>query len=272
MMPSPTQRWWISADAHASGVCFLCATLADQAARQRSFADSFEDPAVFRFVEAIDGRDWTEEDADRLVTPELKLVREQERLKGKTWLNPAAVACAVTHRDKLLSAARTRSLILCEDDIRLAPDFVALWSDPVRREALAQLDGVVLIHYASREPITALAAVAGRIGQYTVHRLHDCHVVSGACYYAPPAVAEEIAQFQTPIRCTADHWLEMKQRGAIKNMYAMSPSPVRIAPLTSTIGYRGQLHSNSALARFVRGLRRSVRRRRHIFYDELDFR
>ena len=90
---------------------FICATLANEIDRQRSFKSNFSDETLFRFVESIDGRYWTDSDADIHVSERMRALRIRERASGKSWLNPAAIACALTHRDKLLSEAEERNVI-----------------------------------------------------------------------------------------------------------------------------------------------------------------
>lgn len=252
---------------------FICATLLDQIERQASFAGSFGEPGQFRFVRSVDGRSWSEEEADTHISTELMEVRRRERERGKNWLNPAAVACALTHRDRLLAVAEQRPAILCEDDVLLDRDFVAAFtSQGVGWSAVQGLEGIVLFHYFSRDPITAYGPPVSSFGRYKIYRLDDVHVVSGACYHAPPKTAEAIRRFQTPLRVTADHWQAMRSNGVFPAIYAVDPSPCTIAGMASNIGYGGEWRSNSVLAVWLRRIKRLLQRSRNRFHETITLR
>src|SRR5690554_4523330 len=81
---------------------FVAASLPEQTERQAFFASNFNDPRYFKIVTSVDGRNWTDEDADIFCSEEVRELRKNEKHKGKFWFRTAAVACAITHRDKLL--------------------------------------------------------------------------------------------------------------------------------------------------------------------------
>lgn len=248
---------------------FLAASLPGEQERQRSFSRNFKDPATFGFVASVDGRDWSDEQADSFVSAELKAVRTVEREKGKLWINPAAIACALTHRDKLLAAAERSETVLCEDDAVIRPEFVSLWAKDEVRRTFAGCDGVVLMHYASRMPITSHCKPVAEFSGFGIYKIDDVHVVSGACYFAPRAVARRIRQYQTPIQCSADHWQKMKQDGVFKNIYVVHPAPCSTGSLASNIGYGGEVRSNSPMIMLLRKLRRFLRRKQKKIYETL---
>lgn len=248
---------------------FLCASLAGEVDRQKSFSENFNDKALFRFVDSVDGRGWSDAEADAHVSEEMRQLRERERLKGKLWINPAAIACALTHRDKLLTEAEERDVILCEDDVLLQRDFIDLWCQEEVRKQFAECDGVVLMHYISRGAITASGPPVAQFGGYQIFKLDEVPVSSGACYYAPPAVARLIRLHQTPIKKSADHWAAMKNDGIFSNIYAVHPSPCSIAGMASNIGYGGGMKSNQWWVVWARRLKRMVQLRRNQFYETL---
>ena len=168
---------------------FLCASLPGEIARQRSFSKNFSDSSVFRFVDSVDGRSWSDAEADTYVSEEMRQLRERERLKGAPWINPAAIACALTHRDMLLTVAEKSDVVLCEDDVLLCPEFIALWAEDEVKEKFSKLDSVVLLHYTSQNPITTSSPPVAEFGKFRIFKLDEIHVVSGACYYAPSQVA-----------------------------------------------------------------------------------
>lgn len=124
----------------------------------------------------------------------MRQLRGRERLKGKLWINPAAIACALTHRDKLLAIAEHRNVVLCEDEVFLRRDFVDLWCQDDVRKKFAKCNGVVLMHYISRRPTTTSAPAVAESGGYQIFQMNEVHVSSSACYYAPPSVARRIRQ------------------------------------------------------------------------------
>jgi GR25 family glycosyltransferase involved in LPS biosynthesis len=250
-------------------VIFVCASLAGETVRQRSFSENFSDKSLFCFVDSVDGRGWSDFEADVHVSDEMRQLRERERLKGKLWINPAAIACALTHRDKLLVEAEKRDVVLCEDDVLLKCNFIEIWREDEVRRKFAKCDGLVLMHYTSRSPITASGPPIAEFSEYQIFKLDEVHVSSGACYYAPPSVARRIRQYQTPVSVSADHWLAMKKAGAFSDIYVVHPSPCTIAGMASNIGYGGNLKSNAWWIVLARRLKRMVQLRRKRFYETL---
>lgn len=248
---------------------FLCASLSDQIERKRSFSSCFSDANLFRFVDSVDGRSWSEEQADEHFSQNMKALRTREREKGLRWISPPAIACALTHRDGLLFHAQSRSLILCEDDILIAGDFIQHWRDDELRKKMNGLDGVVLLHYFSRTPIVGSGSPLFSFGKYGVYEVESGNVVSGACYFAPQTVAHSIRLAQNPIETSADHWVEMKRRRVFSSIFVVSPSPCRVAGLASNIGYGGDLNSNALWVVWARRLKRMFLRSREDFYETL---
>ncbi len=241
---------------------FLCASLPDQIERKHSFASSFNNLSLFRFVESIDGRNWTDEKANEYVSKEMKSLRETERRKGRNWINSAAVACALTHRDGLLEAAQNHELILCADDVQISSDFIIQWQKREIRSKFAAQDGVVLLHYSSRGDIVAAREPIFRFGKYGVHKLLSHHIASGACYFAPPATAKSIISFQSPVSTTADDWRSMQNAGLFSSIYLVHPSPCNIAAMASTIGYGNSYRKNTPIFRLIRKLNRLLNKHR----------
>lgn len=248
---------------------FLCASLAGETERQRSFSKNFSDKSLFRFVDSVDGRGWSDSEADVHVSDEMKLLRERERLKGKLWINPAAIACALTHRDKLLAEAEESDVVLCEDDILLRRDFIELWSEDDIKAQFSKLDSIVLLHYTSRSPITTSSPPVAEFGKYRIFKLDEAQVSSGACYFAPPQVASRIRHYQTPIRISADAWSEMKNQGVLPCVYVVHPSPCSIAGMASNIGYGSAWRSNAVWIVLARRLKRLIQRSRQQVYETL---
>lgn len=241
---------------------FLCASLSDQLERRKLFSKCFSDPLLYRFVDSVDGRSWTESKADEYVSKQMKQLREEEKLKGRHWITPAAVACAITHRDGLLAVAQKQELILCEDDVQLSSDFIEQWQNEGTRAKFGSLEGIVLLHYSSRSNIVAARDPAIRFGKYTVHRLLSSHIASGACYFAHPKTAKAISTFQSPISTTADDWKSMADAGAIPSIYLVHPSPCKISAMASTIGYGRSQNGNTPILKFARTLNRFLNKHR----------
>jgi hypothetical protein len=239
---------------------FICASLPDQLERRRRFAVEFAAREQFEFVDSIDGRSWSIEEADKFVSDHLRAVRQTEREKGKTWLNEAAVACALTHRDKLLVIAEQRDVFLCEDDAVIGRDLIDAFQQPSFRNGLRQLNGPVLAHYLAHVPILTDESPVIRLGRFGVYRLTSSHIMSGACYYASPTVAGAIRKAQTPINYAADLWLNMRRDGAFADIFLLHPRPCNTAGFYSTIGYRKStlFNSNHLVLRALRKLNRKL--------------
>lgn len=251
---------------------FLCASLASETKRQRRFANNFKDKSQFHFVNSIDGRKWSELDVDGYCSAEMMQRRKSLRLKAESWLGPAAIACALTHRDRLLSRAEENTLILCEDDIILNPDFIDLWCRDDIREQFQKFDGPVLFHYFSQGLITASSPPVASFGKYSIYRLDQVHILSSACYFVSKEVAYSIRQHQTPIRSSADAWAEMKKHGVFKEIYVVHPSPCQIAGFATTLGYEGSLRSNNFFVILARRLNRLMHRRVKKLYETVKIR
>lgn len=250
---------------------FLCANLRGDSIRRDSFSKNFSDSCLFRFVESIDGRSWSDEQADSYCSEEMRSLRSHEQSKGKVWVGPAAIACALTHRDKLLAEASNYPLVACEDDITLSSDFIDLWKNKKVRERLSELDGIVLIHYMSRKRIYSSTPPVLDFGKYKIYKLDEPEIGSAACYFAPPPIARSIRIIQTPIRVTADHWGDMMRAGAFSEIYVVHPSPCSIAGMASSIGYGGY-SGNSLIARLARRLKRIISRFRGDIFERLETR
>lgn len=248
---------------------FICASLPDQVERRYSFARVFGNKALFRFVDSVDGRNWSASEANCYISTALKSRWERESLKGGVWINPAAIACALSHRDKLLAEASKRDVVLCEDDVILQHDFIDLWSRFDVRSLFSKCDGVVLLHYTSSAPITVSGAPVFNFGRYQVFKLDDVHVASAACYYVNSVVASNIRQYQTPIRNCADEWVDMKRNGVFASVYILHPSPCRMAGMASNIGYGGRWKNNSVFFILARRLRLVIRRLIKHHYDSV---
>lgn len=239
---------------------FVCASLGTELARRKAFARPFDDPAQLRFVESFDGRGWSEAEADTWVTPELRDLRQREAAKGKRWIGPPAIACALTHRDRLLAVAETDDVILCEDDARLNRDFIHSWQIESVRSMFRDCGGVVLAHYRANQPIVTSTQPYATFGRYGIYRLTSDHIMSGASYYCPPSIARDIRQLQSPISTSADDWLAFHKRVGFDGIYLLHPSPIRLMPFASTIGYstRWLARQNGILLRTARELRRKL--------------
>lgn len=251
---------------------FICATLTGEIDRQRSFKSNFSDETLFRFVESVDGRNWTDSDADVHVSEAMRALRMREREGGKSWLNPAAIACALTHREKLLSEAEQRNVILCEDDALIRSDFIDLWMDNHVRDEFSRLDGIVLLHYMSRMPITTSRPPVSQFGKFKIFSIDDCDISSGACYYAPPLVAKQIRSHQNPISCSADHWTSMRKENIFRSIYVVHPAPARISGMASNIGYDSRSRSNALWIVLARRVKRLIQRKRQRLYEDLTIR
>ncbi len=163
---------------------FLCASLSSEIERRLKFSSSFKDPAQYRFVESVDGRSWTVEDADKHVSEEFKLLRNKERERGRKWVNEAAVACTITHRDKLLKEAAERECFLCEDDVVIDSSFIKHWQCKMIRSQLSELNGLVLGCYSSHDSIAVSAEPALTFGKFGVYEFLGSKVYSAACYFS----------------------------------------------------------------------------------------
>ncbi|MCE9664017.1 hypothetical protein LY622_11225 [Halomonas sp. M5N1S17] len=237
---------------------FLCASLSSEIERRLMFSSSFKDPAQYRFVESVDGRDWTVEDADKHVSEEFKLLRKKERDRGKSWVNEAAVACAITHRDKLLKEAAERECFLCEDDIVLDGSFISYWQCEMIRSRLSELNGLVLGCYSSHNIIAVREKPLLTFGKFGVYEVLGCKVYSGACYFLPPPLAESVIFLQAPVKYTADQWDAISKSIGFP-IFLIHPAPASFVAFSSNIGYGNfSVSSNSLFWRSIRKINRKV--------------
>ncbi len=238
---------------------FVCASLPDSTLRRRTFAASFDDPSHFQFVQSIDGRQWTDQEADEHCSQDLIAKRKLEAERGKLWINPAAVACGLTHRDKLLPQASARDVILCEDDIAIDRRFISLWMMPEIRQRFNEVGGVVLLDYRNHVPIEVDKEPTARVGGFRLHRVKG-RVLSGACYFASPNAARMMIEANSPLSFSADDWNSFRKVGAIETVHVLVPSPVRQTNYSSTIGYGSSFKGDGLLLRSARSLNKLVRR------------
>lgn len=237
---------------------FLCASLSSEIERRLKFSSSFKDPAQFRFLESVDGRNWTVEDADKHVSEEFKLLREKEREKGRKWVNEAAVACTVTHRDKLLREAAERECFLCEDDVVIDSSFIKHWQSETIRSKLSDLNGLVLGCYSSHQNIEVSSKPLLTFGKYGVYEVLSRKIYSAACYFLPPSLAESVILHQTPVKCISDQWDDIRQHIGFP-IFVIHPAPASFVAFSSNIGYGNfRVSSNSLLWRSIRRINRSV--------------
>lgn len=239
---------------------FFCASLPDSTARRIAFERNFFSRDSFKIIDAVDGRSWTEEDADRFCAHELTQLRASLRRQGKKWASPAAIACALTHRDLLLRRAEAIDAILCEDDATFHPDFIEAWSRQSNRQVLREIEGVTLLYHLSRGPVVVEKAPVAKIGPFKAYRVKSNNVLSAVAYYASPDAAAGIRRVQTPLVTSSDNWHQFKQLGAFKDLYIMHPAPVTLAPFDSVIGYGGLIKGDSLLARTLRRMNRILRK------------
>jgi len=250
---------------------FICASLTDAIDRRASFSRHFPSKSQFEFVDSIDGRNWSSHYADTYCTSSFVELRARQSKQNKTWANPAAVACAMTHRDKLLKEAVHRDAILCEDDALIDQKMIQLWQQQNIRDIFRNIGDVTLLFYLSRSTIRVSKIPLARVGPYCIYRVTDGEVGSAVSYYASSVAADRIRSLQTPISATADQWQAFKARGAISNINIVFPSPVRLAAFESHIGYGGRLKGNSITVRALRVANRSLRRWRGKFGADVQF-
>jgi GR25 family glycosyltransferase involved in LPS biosynthesis len=257
-------------DSHYFGG-FVCASLATDIIRRKAFARSFSDPALVRYVDSIDGRRWSEEYVDSLTTPELRDLRRNAAAEGKLYLRPSAIACALTHRDRLLAAAENDDVILCEDDARLSSDFVDAWQSQSVRTMFRDCGGVVLGYYRASVPILTEIEPYATFGRFGIYRLVSEHVLSTVTYYCPPAIARDIRQLQLPIATSADSWKFFQKRIGFESIYLVHPSPVQLMPFASSIGYSTHwlARRNDLFSRMARQLRRRLLRPGDVVFDKI---
>lgn len=196
------------------------------------------------------------------MSEELGKIRRSEIEKGRHWLNPAAIACALTHRDKLLTAAQLHQTILCEDDIVLDSKFICEWQKIEARDLFKNLNEPVLLHYFSRSPIIAREPVIAKFGKYSIYKLESKHISSAACYYIQEKIASKIIDFQTPIETSADNWQEIRKSDCFSDSYIIHPAATSIAGFSSTIGYGDNIKSNHIFSIFARKIKRHLMRSR----------
>jgi GR25 family glycosyltransferase involved in LPS biosynthesis len=250
---------------------FVCVSLDDQFARRASLKSCFEDERQLYFVQSIDGRNWSIEEAEEYISDEYRDLWRTMRERGRTWLNSGAIACALTHRDRALPIAVKGPCIICEDDAIISRDFIEIWRDYDVREQWGKFDGVILLHYASKVEIEARTEAIAKFGRYSLHEVTGKAPGSTACYFVNRKTAAALRKIQTPIDATPDTWAKFANQIEGFRIFVMHPPPCAVAPFESTIPYKlgssGIL--NSLIFRVARSFKWKIYRLRGRLFDRV---
>lgn len=228
----------------------LYASLPDQVERRKAIQRNVQDTVPIAFVESIDGRQWTEEEAFAHVSEYWKDRRTRLLSKGVNSMPTGAVACALTHRDRLLANAEEGGKILCEDDAMFDTRFLEHVASNEVAEVLERLSGVTLLNYRWRGDIQAEREPVAYIGKYSVHRLRSKSIVSAAAYYLPARLVGPLRAAQTPVDRAADLWTEFRDNGVFEDVFLVHPTPARVGQFISSINYG--LERNSVFMEWLR--------------------
>jgi len=252
----------------------LYASLDEQNERRRAIQSNIGNILSYAVVGCIDGRGWSDSDAETFLSTEMRETRRNEFAAGKTWLATGAIACAITHRDHMIAQCHPIGKVLCEDDALIQEDFVGHIASGEVANVLDALPGVTLLNYRARSQISADQAPIAKIGRYSIHRSTSQGIASAAAYFVPASVASKIVKEQTPLRWPVDAWLAMRDAGVFGEVFLVHPSPARVGDFASTINYGrdgGRILQALRHTRVLRRLRWWLLERQGKTYTRINF-
>ena len=221
----------------------LYASLPEHVNRRKSVINNLKNKVKFAFINSLDGRKWTDEQTESHLSKKMIQFRRDQINKGRDWLSPGVIACAMTHR-KMISTIDVKGKFCCEDDAVIETDVIKLISDGSLQLILDELDGLTLLDYRSRRNIIAEKKPFQKIGKYSIHRVISYNLGSAACYFVPAKIAKRFVRYQTPINASPDQFDEMQKMGVFKNLYILHPKAARSSDFPTTMGYNYSQKTN----------------------------
>jgi glycosyl transferase family 25 len=183
----------------------------------------------YRFFEATDGRELSEDERQRLCVDASEMHND---------LSAGQIGCAFSHYRiyKTMIEEGIETAFVLEDDVHLAPEL------PQILEGIDKTigdDELVLVFFVPGAGIQLTTMDAHPlVGKYRLlYPLNVTNVMSGVAYVLKLPVARELAKAVYPIRTAVDHWPLWYEKGAFRSMRCVVPSPIRLSlDLPSDIG------------------------------------
>lgn len=207
-------------------------SLTSSVSRRTSIRNQFDCINIpFEFVDAVDGRGYTEED--------LRKYTDFERVMAqRNWLSNGAVGCALSHLkvyERILAENLDYALVL-EDDVLLKPDFPHWINeiDPYRIQA-----DITLLYFTSWNPCILLRQsehhLAADIVAYTPKDIFQ--PITAAAYIVKSHACKRMLDQLKPVAWTADSWGDFIRLEIISSLHCVYPMPVSVTDAKSTIDY-----------------------------------
>jgi glycosyl transferase family 25 len=207
-------------------------SLTNSVARRTSIQQQFGKQALpFEFIDAVDGRSFTEED--------LKQYTDFERVMAhRQWLSNGAIGCALSHLKvyrKILDEGLDYALVM-EDDVLLKPEF-STWIRKFR--PLPGQSDISLLYFVSWAPCLLIRESMQEF--YPGIRLYQPkdagQPITAAAYIIKAEACRTMLQKLHPVAWAADSWGDFVKIGAVQSISCAFPMPVSVIDAKSTINY-----------------------------------
>ncbi|PWJ43289.1 glycosyltransferase family 25 protein [Sediminitomix flava] len=201
--------------------------------RRNSIQKQFNDLGLsFEFIDAIDGKYLTEEDIAKYAN--LEEVKENPR-----WLNPYAIACALSHRKayhKILAERIPYTLIL-EDDMLLSSKSVDLLPSIIHE---MDTDEICMLYYRAFQTMYLSLGEDRKLdpNYELLSPINEESIpLTAGAYIVSLKAVERLERILLPIRYAADSWAEFYREGGVNKISCVYPRPLKDANFKSTIDY-----------------------------------
>lgn len=204
-------------------------SLTRAAARRAHVARSLGGRGIpFAFFDAIDKRDYTDEEVRRFVS--------EPRRGNRHFLPAGGICCTLSHLAlyRRLAESRADAYLILEDDIEAAASAETVAEAGDWFLAQDRFD-LVLVNSRAMDPIEVFHA-EDATPTHGVYRCEGGWPMGSAGYFINREGAERIRAFNTPIRAPADTWGGFSRKAGVR-VGVMKPDLFASVPFASDIGY-----------------------------------
>jgi len=187
----------------------------------------------YELVKAVDGKNLTEEDFNRLCDME-------EVRKSPNWLTPGMIGCSLSHYEiykKIVKDDVDVALVL-EDDVILPDNLPELLADVARE---IQKNEVILLYFFSFKPCRLSEQdVVAISNDYKIYFPIDINQpITTAGYILTKEAAKKLAKIVLPIRVGPDSWGYFYENKGFESFRCIYPVPLQ------QTGAKSDIHSQS---------------------------
>ena len=169
---------------------------------------------------------------------------------GLATMSSAEIGCALSHVEACRRIVETGESwgVVMEDDVALPPNFREIVNSIVPHMAQGE---VISLHARG---VSTVQFSARDVTQCETGKLHypmNWGATQGAAaYLIDRNAAKGISNYNSNVRCRADHWWEFYKEGAISSVRAFLPAPVKLIPFDSTLNYKASGNIDKFLYQF----------------------